>query len=504
MADAGKGVNSGAYKALEALFARANRVNEAAGWLHWDQSVTMPPGGAEARGEQLAALAEVSHGLIAANETGDLLAKAEAQQPDDADPWQAANLREMRRDYTNATAIPAELVGALARAKSLSETAWRAARPASDFALIQPAFENLVSLAREEAAALGDKLNLSPYDALLEQFDPGRRAADIKPVFADLKAFLGDAIPAIVERQKSWVGARAITAPVAAQRTAAEALLTNIGFDFNHGRLDDSLHPFSTGTPDDARITARWDANDALTGLMAVLHEAGHSAYTRGQPVNWRGQPLGDDAGMTAHESQSLTYEMQAGRTLAMAGHLAALLTTATGRAITGEAVSQSLLKVEPGYIRVDADEATYPLHIILRFELEQALIAGDLAPKDVPAAWRDRVVEGLGLDAPEDRLGCLQDIHWYDGAFGYFPTYTLGALAAAQLFQAATRAIGQAELDAALAKGDYAPLTEWMRQNVHSQGRFHASSNALIEAATGAPLSTAPFKAHIQVRYLS
>lgn len=489
-----------AYDALAARFARAGRVDEAAGWLHWDQSVIMPQGGAGARGEQLAALAEVSHEIIAADATGELLAKAEADSNLASDPWRAANVREMQRLYLMTTAIPADLVGALSRAKSVSETAWRAARPASDFSVVLPAFTDLVKLVREEAAALGEALNLSPYNALLEQYDPGRRVADIEPVFTDLRSFLSETIPEIVERQKAWGVVPAVTAPVDAQRTAAHALLKAIGFNFDHGRLDDSLHPFSTGTPEDSRITARWDPDDALSGLMAVLHEAGHAAYTRAQPKAWRGQPVGDDGGMTLHESQSLSYEMQAGRTHAMAGFLARLL----GPETSGETVSRALLKVDPGYIRVDADEATYPLHVILRFETEQALIAGDLAPADLPAAWNQRIVESLGLAPPDDRNGCLQDIHWYDGAFGYFPTYTLGAMAAAQLFQAAQAAIGADDLNAALAEGRYAPLTEWMGANVHSQGKLHASSNGLLQAATGAPLSSDPFKAHIKARYLS
>ena len=496
---------STSYDALAARFARANRVDEASGWLHWDQSVTMPPGGASARAEQLAALAEISHELIASDITGDLLAKAEAEGASSAeDPWRAANFREMQRNYLMTMAIPADLVGALSRAKNLSETAWRVARPASDFALALPAFTELVKLVREEASALGEALGLSPYNALLEQYDPGRRIADIEPVFDDLRTFLGDTIPEIVERQKTWGEGRAIKAPVAAQREAAQGLLKSIGFDFDHGRLDDSLHPFSTGTPDDARITARWNPDDALTGMMAVLHEAGHAAYTRGQPLDWRGQPVGDDAGMAVHESQSLSYEMQAGRTAAMSRYLAKLLSDAAGADITGEAVSQSLLKVSPGYIRVDADEATYPLHVILRFELEQALISGELAPADLPAAWNQRVVESLALDPPDDRNGCLQDIHWYDGAFGYFPTYTLGAMAAAQLFRAASDSIGADDLHGALAKGDYAPLTAWMRDNVHGMGRIYPSSNDLLQAATGAPLSSDAFKAHIKARYLS
>ncbi len=490
-----------AYKSLEKRFARAIRVNEAAGWLHWDQSVTMPSGGAEARGEQAAALAEVIHEIIAAPETADLLSAADAG----GDAWRSANLREMARRHISATAIPADLVGALARARAASEAAWRDARADNAFHYVLPAFERLVGLAREEAAALGDAFRLNSYDALLEQYDPGRRSADVAPIFDRLRDFLADTVPEIVDRQASWPDDPAVRAPAAVQRKAADALLRSIGFDFEHGRLDDSLHPFSTGTPEDARITARWDEGDALSGLMAVLHEAGHAAYARGQPAAWRGHMVGEDAGMTAHESQSLVYEMQAGRTHEMAGFLAGLLRQASGGRAPGDAVvARALLRVEPGYIRVEADEATYPLHVVMRFELEQAMIAGDLAPRDLPDAWNAHVEDGLGLPAPDDRNGCLQDIHWYDGAFGYFPTYTLGALAAAQLFQAAEQEIGPDAMAGALARGDYAPLTAWMARAIHEQGRFHESSDALLRAATGSPVSTDAFEAHIRRRYLA
>lgn len=489
-----------AYKALEAAFGRAIRIEEAAGWLHWDQSVTMPPGGAEARGEQAAALAETAHAIVAAPAQGERLAAADAGD----DPWAQANLREMRRRHAAATAIPADLVGALARAQSKAETAWRGAREASDFQAALPSFAPLVALSREEASALGGALALGPYDALLDQYDPGRRAADIQPVFDRLKVFLADAIPAIVDRQADWPADAPIRAPASAQREAGVALLRAIGFDFHHGRLDDSLHPFSTGTPEDSRITARWDENDALSGMMAVLHEAGHAAYTRGQPLAWRGQPAGDAAGMTAHESQSLTYEMQAGRTHGMSAFLASLLREIAPRSrVTVDSVERSLLRVAPGYIRVEADEATYPLHVIMRFEMEQGLIAGDLAPADLREAWNAHVEDDLGLPAPDDRDGCLQDIHWFDGAFGYFPTYTLGALAAAQLYRTAAADLGRDALEAAFQQGDYSSLTGWMRDRIHAKGCLYPSSDALLAAATGSALSADAFEAHIRERYL-
>lgn len=486
-------------KELQTRFARAARIEEAASWLHWDQSVTMPNGGMLARGEQLAVLAEASHAIIADPEIGNLLGKASIQD----DQWHQANLREMKRMHVAATAVPSNLVSELARAKSKSENAWRLARRENNFTPVESAFENLVKLSREEAAALGEAKGLSPYDALLDQYDPGRRACDVEVVFERLRLFLAEVIPQIVEQQGSWPSEPAIRATVETQREVGRKLLQTIGFDFEHGRLDDSLHPFSTGTPEDARITARWDAADALSGLMAVLHEAGHAAYTRGQPATWRSQPVGAAAGMTAHESQSLIFEMQAGRTPAMASFLAGILKDA-GCTTSAAAVQRALHAVQPSYIRVEADEATYPIHVILRFEIEQNLISGDLRPHELKAAWNDQIQSHLGLPAPDDRDGCLQDIHWFGGAFGYFPTYTLGALAAAQLFQAAEKEIGTDNLQANLKNGDYASLQGFMTKKIHSQGSFYASSDALIEAATGEPLSTTAFERHIRRRYLS
>ena len=487
-----------ALQELEKRFARAIRIDEAASWLHWDQSVTMPKGGILDRSEQLAVLAEASHAIISNPEIGDLLATASVRD----DVWYQANFREMQRMHTAATAVSPELVTALAHAKAKSETAWRLARNENDFNVVLPAFEPLVNLVREEAAALGDAKALSPYDALLDQYDPGRKANEIETIFDRLSQFLAEIIPEIIEKQGKWPSEPAIRADVTDQRKMGIRLLKTIGFDFEHGRMDESIHPFSTGTIEDARITARWDKDDALSGLMAVLHEAGHAAYTRGQPKVWRNQPVGAAAGMTMHESQSLTFEMQAGRSREMSSFLSGILNEA-GYRTSADYVRRALQFVQPSYVRVEADEVTYPIHIILRFELEQGLISGDLQPKDLKTAWNDHLETHLGLPGPDDLEGCLQDIHWFDGAFGYFPTYTLGALTAAQLFQTAEKEIGKEKLATELGNGDYGSLQDFMAREIHSQGCLHASSNDLIAAVTGRPLSTDAFETHIKHRYL-
>jgi carboxypeptidase Taq len=279
--------------------------------------------------------------------------------------------------------------------------------------------------------------------------------------------------------------------------------MESLGFDFSAGRLDVSAHPFCGGTPDDVRLTTRYDEADFAPALMGVLHETGHALYERGLPAAWRRQPVGAARGMSIHESQSLIVEMQACRSRSFLAFAAPLIREAFGG--EGPAWAPDNLwrlygAVEPGFIRVDADEVTYPAHVVLRYGLEKAMIAGDLAPADLPGAWNDGMVHLLGLVPPDDRLGCLQDIHWYDGAWGYFPTYTLGALTAAQLFAAAV--VAEPGIPAALGRGDFGPLLAWLRVNVHAKGSL-LSTDELIVAATGRPLDTEVFKRHLRRRYL-
>jgi carboxypeptidase Taq len=276
-----------------------------------------------------------------------------------------------------------------------------------------------------------------------------------------------------------------------------------VGFDFEHGRLDTSLHPFCGGVPEDLRITTRYDEADFTKALMGVLHETGHAMYERGLPAKWRLQPVGAACGMAAHESQSLLVEMQACRDPAFVGYLAPLARAAFGGA--GAAWEPDNLlrlynRVEPGFIRVDADEVTYPAHVILRYRLEKAMIAGAMEPDELPGAWNAGMAELLGITPPDPALGCLQDIHWYDGAWGYFPTYTLGAMAAAQIFAAAVAAVP--EIPEAIGRGDFAPLMAWLGENVHGLGSLH-TTDALIEQATGKPLDPKVFEAHLKARYL-
>jgi carboxypeptidase Taq len=493
-----------AYDRLAARFARIATIGEASSVLSWDAATMMPPGGGAARGDQLAVLAGMSHTLLIAPVVGDDL--AEAEQVTEHDPWRAANLRLMRHAYTRATAMPPDLVEAQARANSACEKVWREARRKSDFAMVRPHLEEVVRLTRGAASALAPVLGLSPYDALMDGFQRGMRVADVTLVFAEYETFLRRALPEAEERQARIPAPVRPTGPfpIAAQEALCRRLSERLGLDFVHARLDRSAHPFSGGTPSDVRITSRYDEADFTQAVLAVVHETGHALYERGLPAPYARQPVGEAAGMATHESQSLIVEMQACRSDAFLTWLGPELhATFDGdpAPYRPENLARLWRRIERGYIRVDADEMTYPAHVILRFRLEQALIDGALAVADLPGAWNDGFRSLLGIVPPDDARGCLQDIHWYDGAFGYFPSYTLGAMAAAQLIAAARRAVPG--LDDGLARGDLSPLLHWLRANVHGRGSLF-EFNALLSEATGKPLDPVDFQAHLTARYLS
>lgn len=492
------------YERLFTRFARIGTVREASAILGWDASVMMPPGGAASRGDQLAVLAGLVHGMLTEPATGDDLDAAER----DGDPElsRAANLRLMRHAYTRATSVPTALVEAQVRANSACEKVWREARRTSDFALVAPHLAEVVRLTREAASVLAPALGLSPYDALMDGFQHGIGAADVAPIFGNYERFLRRALPLALERQ-----ARAGEPlrprgpfPVTAQEALCRRLAETLGLDFTHARLDRSAHPFSGGTTEDVRITSRYDEADFTQAVLAVVHETGHALYERGLPSAYARQPVGEAAGMAAHESQSLIVEMQACRSDAFLAWLGPELAATFGgdpMPYAATNLGQLWRRIAPGFIRVDADEITYPAHVILRFRLEQALIGRDLAIADLPGAWNDGMRDLLGITPPDDARGCLQDIHWYDGAFGYFPSYTLGAMAAAQLMAAARRALP--DLDASLARGDVSPLIGWLRANVHAKGSL-LGFNELLREATGKRLDPADFEAHLTARYLT
>ncbi len=493
-----------AYDNLKARFARIATLGEARSMLGWDAAAVMPAGGGEARGDQLAVLAGLGHALMVAPEVADELAAAEASPP--GTDWDAANLELMRHAHTRATAVPGDLVEAQERANSACEKVWREARAASDFGMVAPYLVEVVSMVREGATCLAPALGLSPYDGLMDGYQRGIGSSDVTPVFDRYQVFLADALPRAEALQASRPQPVPLEGvfPAERQEGLCRLLATRAGLDFNHARLDRSTHPFCGGTPTDVRITTRYDESDPAMAMLGVLHETGHALYERGLPAAFARQPVGQAVGMAAHESQSLIVEMQACRSDAFLGWLGGELTGTFGgdaAAYAPDNLRRLWRRVERGFIRVDADEMTYPAHVILRFRLEQALVSGDLAVADLPGAWNEGLHALLGVAPPDDRNGCLQDIHWYDGAFGYFPSYTLGAMAAAQLMAAARR--DEPGVDDALGRGELRPLVTWLRQHVHGQGS-RLGFNALLQQATGSVLDPSFFEAHLTARYLT
>ncbi|MBB2174523.1 carboxypeptidase M32 [Gluconacetobacter johannae] len=491
-----------AYADLETHFARIGRIRNALGILCWDKDVMMPSGAAEGRAESIATLSVLCHELTTAPVMGDLLARAEAP----AGSWQEANLREMRRAFIHATAVPSDLVEATSRATSRCEMAWRTARRDSDFASLLPLLAEVLARTRDIAAAKGAALGLSPYDALLDQFDPGTRRTDIDPVFAELRRDLPGLIEAALAHQARQPAPLPLAGsfPVARQEGLGRTMMTALGFDMSRGRLDVSIHPFCGGAEDDVRITTRYEQDDFLNAVMGVVHETGHALYEQGLPPEWRAQPVGQARGMSLHESQSLLMEMQVARSRPFMDWAAPLLRRTfdiadDDPAWSAENFYRTVTRVRPGFIRVDADEVTYPAHVLVRYDLETALIDGRLALRDLPDAFNAGIEALLGLTVPSDRLGCLQDIHWPSGSWGYFPTYTMGAILAAQLRAAAFR--DDPTIPEAIGRGDFAPLLAWLRPRVHAQGS-RLSTPDIIRAATGAPPSTDAYRAHLRDRY--
>ncbi len=494
-----------AYRQLETRFRRIGAIEQAIAVLHWDTAAMMPAGGVSARAEQLATLRVIAHEELTAPALGDLMEEAE-REANALNEWQCANLREIRRRQKHAAVVPSELVEAQSRACSKCEAVWREARQRSDFTAVLPVLDRVLGLQREIAAIKGDRLGTTPYEALLDQYEPGGSVATIDRLFDQIAQFLPDLLEAVLTRQAALPPPPALAGPfpVDLQRRVGMRLMERIGFDFAHGRLDASAHPFCGGTPDDVRITTRYDENDFARALMAVLHETGHALYQRGLPDEWRLQPVGRARGMAMHESQSLLLEMQVCRSPAFMSFAAPILREAFGANGPGweaDALYRRQTRVERSLIRVDADEVTYPAHVILRYRLERAMIAGDLTPADLPGAWAEGLRELLSIVPADDREGCLQDIHWYDGIWGYFPTYTLGALIAAQLFEAVRAAIP--DVLEAIAEGEFVPLLGWLRERIHSKGSLRSTAD-LVEAATGRPLGTASFERHLRNRYLS
>lgn len=490
------------YRQLESIFLTLSHLQGAAAVLHWDYATMMPSGSAEARSNQLATLQTLCHQQLTAPEVSDLLDNAD-EQASQLNDWERANLQRMRHRWLHATAVEESLVEALSKAGSECEMVWRKARADNDFATYAPYQQRVLELVREQAAQKADGLGLSPYDAMLDTYDPGRRSAEIDTIFAQLGAVLPDLTQRILERQQTPLPLSG-TFPAEKQRALGLRFMNAIGFNFDKGRLDTSHHPFCGGIPDDVRITTRYDENDFTSALMGVLHETGHALYESQLPADWRGQPVGDALGMSIHESQSLLMEMQVCRSPDFLHYAAPIIREIFG--VSGNAWETSNLcaashQVSSGLIRVDADEVTYPSHVILRYRIETKLLDGSMEVTDIPETWNREMKTLLNVDMPNDKDGCMQDIHWTDGSFGYFPTYTLGAIHAAQFYRTLRKQ--HPGIPEEIRKGHFKPLTNWLKTHIHALGSRY-TANELVERVTGEPLNVSHFIEHLKERYLT
>lgn len=496
----------GAYEELEQHFVKIGHLQHVGAIVGWDEAAMMPAGAGEARGEAMATLFVVVHEMITDQRLGAWLADAENQT--NLSDWQQANLGEMRKAWRHAVSVPSDLVAAKSKATSRCEQLWRELRGKNDWPGLLPLLKDVINLTRQEARLRAQASQMSPYDALLELYEPGMTSEILTSLFDDLKQFLPDFIDQVLSKQSKETRLDLPGPfPIEKQRALGLSMMKSLGFDFDHGRLDVSHHPFCGGVPDDVRITTRYTRDNFIDSLMAVLHETGHAVYQQGLPSAWRNLPVGEAVSAGTHESQSLLMEMQACRTREFVSHMAPVAQRIFLGAETRDPAwgADNLYRlytvVAKDYIRVDADEVTYPLHVILRFELEQALVTGDLEVEDLPDAWDQKMTDYLGLSTKGNfKDGCMQDVHWQAGLFGYFPTYSIGAMTAAQLFAAANRAVpGILE---AISQGDFSPLLGWLRENIHSKGRLLSYDNLLLEA-TGSKLDASFFKQHLQRRYL-
>ncbi|TCS43718.1 carboxypeptidase M32 [Reinekea marinisedimentorum] len=497
------------YASLEETFYRLAQLEHANAILGWDQQVMMPAKGNEARGKALAELAVMRAEILQAPQLADSFAAA-GQALSNLEPWQQANFHEMKTTWQRASALPTELIEQEAMTLNECEHAWRTLRAENDWQSFEPMLQKVFDITRTKAQALYEKLGAengydNPYDALLDTFDPGSRMRTIDPVFRELKSELPGLLQQVLEKQNTATPALMQSQPISAeqQKPLAKALMAVLGYDFNGGRLDEAAHPFSGGVPDDSRITTRYDEANVINGLMAVIHETGHASYEMNLPKEWRYKPVGNSMGMTVHESQSLFFEMQLGHSQAFVEALVPMLEQhlSPQPVFAADNILKLVNKVEPGLIRVYADEVTYPLHVILRYELERDLILGNAKVSDIPERWNAAMQGYLGLNTEGDyKNGPMQDVHWPSGAIGYFPSYTLGAMTAAQLFAAMNKAIPDVQQQ--IAALNFQPVFNWLSENIWQKGRS-LSYHQLLTEATGESLNSQFFLNHIRSRYL-
>jgi carboxypeptidase Taq len=483
---------------------QANLLGSTGSILGWDQETLMPPKGLSHRSRQLAQIAKLTHQMKTDPRIGEWLDECEAEVTLTGDPLSATavNLREWRRDYDKATKLPEALVVEMSETTSQAKHAWAEARKANKYEDFKPWLAKVIDLNQQKAKCFGwDEANGEPWDALADSFEAGMTAASVSAVFTPLRQRLVPLLEDILGSKAGPSNAfNELKLPVDQQMKFVKAISAAVGFDYDRGRLDESTHPFCSGTHcNDVRMTTRFHEDNVNDALGSTLHESGHGIYEQGLPEAHIGTPMGTSVGLSIHESQSRMWENQVGRSKAFwtwcYPKLAEYFGDATA-SLNEEQIFGGANIVNPGLIRVEADEATYNLHIMIRFEIERLMMKGDLGVEDLPEFWNGKYKEYLQVDVPDDRRGCMQDIHWSMGAIGYFPTYTMGNLYCAQFFEAAVEELG--DLHAMFAEGNFTPLRLWLNKNIHAHGKRYRSAD-LVEHVTGKALSADPLMRHLE-----
>ncbi|MGL6315714.1 carboxypeptidase M32 [Vibrio sp. WXL103] len=491
-----------AFDQLKSHFQTVSNFNHLSAICGWDAASMMPSGGNQARSAAMAELSVHIHKLMTQPQLSDWFAQAEEQELSQSD---SAVLRELKRSWQQSNVLPEELVQAKSLAGSKCEHAWRTQRGENDWKGFEKNWAEVVSLSQQEAQIRAEATGLTPYDAMLDIYEPGTKSSALDTLFSDVKSWLPEMIDKAIDKQRSdqFIQPQG-SFTTEQQKALGLEVMKLLQFDFNHGRLDESVHPFCGGVPSDVRITTRYDESEFVQSLMGIVHETGHARYEQGLPKALAGLPAGEARSMGIHESQSLFFEMQVGRSDAFIKHLAQMasntFTQHDPSLFSFDNFQKLYTRVKKDFIRVDADELTYPAHVILRYEIERDLINGVIKHTDVPELWDQKMQAYLGLSTKDNYTnGCMQDIHWTDGAFGYFPSYTLGAMYAAQ-FMAAMRQ--QVDVDAAIANADLSPIFTWLSDNIWTKGSL-LTTDELVKQATGETLNAQFFQAHLNNRYL-
>ena len=471
--------------------------------LHWDMETGMPDGGSQHRGEQLSLLSGMAHEQFVDPAMGEWLDAVEGSDVV-ADPASdaAVNVRELRREYDREVKVPKRLVEELARVTSEAHVVWRDAREESDFQAFAPILQRIVELTREKADAIAN--GATRYETLMDAYEPGMTTSEMQGVFdnliKDAKPLL-DAVIASGKKPDKTILTRYYEPD--GQKALTGIIAQLVGFDLQNGAIAESTHPFTTGIgAGDTRFTTRYYPNELNVSVFGTLHEAGHGLYDQGLLVEQHGTPMGESVSLGIHESQSRMWENLVGRSRAFWKFALPIARGVFPQKLAGVSLDDfvwAINDVEPSFIRVEADEATYNMHIMLRFEIEQKIIAGDLDVADIPSAWNERFTELLGITPPDDAHGCLQDVHWSGAMFGYFPTYTLGNLYSAQFFEKAREDLG--DLDEMFERGEFAPLLGWLRENIHVHGMKYRASE-LVKRVTGKPLSHEPLVRYMKAKF--